>query len=220
MPGDRAADDFTLALSTTLEEDFVSPLTAMRGALEILRDYPDLSEAERQRFLAAALDECQRLTRGVEHLAASVYEAGRRSRQRPPGSVSQEAYGRYLARLTLHQDLDVVEVDLDGFEFSSSRIVNDFYDVLDQFIEGTGRRWFLVVNYRGCSIWPEAWVAMAHRGKKVSVSYSLGTVRYAELGPGETGPADDLLPSREAAFEAVARQRAALSPRERSALRR
>jgi hypothetical protein len=36
-----------------------------------------------------------------------------------------------------------------------------------------------VINYRNCSIWPEAWVAFAHRGKKVNVSHSLGTVRYA-----------------------------------------
>ncbi|MDH3694796.1 MAG: hypothetical protein OER96_09525 [Gammaproteobacteria bacterium] len=32
----------------------------------------------------------------------------------------------------------------------------------------------------GCSIWPEVWVAFAHRGKKVNLSYSLGTVRYVE----------------------------------------
>ena len=35
---DRQSTLSTLALSTKVEEDFVSPLTSLRGALEILRD--------------------------------------------------------------------------------------------------------------------------------------------------------------------------------------
>jgi hypothetical protein len=44
-----------LALETKLEQEFVSPLTAVRGALEILRDFLDLPPNERARFIATAL---------------------------------------------------------------------------------------------------------------------------------------------------------------------
>ena len=66
-------------------------------------------------------------------------------------------------------DSAMVEVDFGDFVFSSSKIVNDFYDRLDRLIESTGERWYIVVNYHHCRTWPEAWVAFAHRGKKVNL---------------------------------------------------
>jgi hypothetical protein len=218
MPQQSADAESTLALSTKLEEQFVSPLTAVKGALEILRDFPDLTAQERQRFLATALAECERLSRGIEELAATVYAAGKQARERPPGAVSQEDFDRYIQRIHMDEDLEVIEVDLSDFEFSSSKVVNDFYDVLDQRIEATGRRWFLVVNYRNCSIWPEAWVAIAHRGKKVNVSYSMGTVRYVE---GEEAGADSgTYPSRDAALAHLAELRRRTPPHARRPVRR
>ena len=59
----------TLALNTKLEKDFVAPLTAVRGALEILRDFPDLDARERQQFVETALESCSRLTVGINDLA-------------------------------------------------------------------------------------------------------------------------------------------------------
>ena len=58
----------TVALNTKVEADFVGPLTAVRGALEILRDYPDLGEVERGRFVSTALRSCQQLERAVHDL--------------------------------------------------------------------------------------------------------------------------------------------------------
>ena len=58
MSEDRSKPQTTLALSTKVEEDFVAPLTSLRGSLEILRDIPDLSEEERRRFLETALRGC------------------------------------------------------------------------------------------------------------------------------------------------------------------
>lgn len=206
----------TLALSTKLEEDFVSPLTAMRGALEILRDFPELTEAERARFVETALRECARLERGVEQLGATVYAAGQREPGRESEHDLQARGGAHANRIHLLHDLEVIEVDLSDLEFSSSRMVNDFYDVLDRLVEGTGRSWYFVVNYRNCRIWPEAWVAFAHRGKKVNISYALGSVRYVEQpaegdetanGTASSVEGPDVLPSREQAFARIAEMR-------------
>ena len=93
--------------------------------------------------------------------------------------------------------------------FSGSAVVNAFYDRLDELFEQSGHRWFVLVNYRHCSVWPEAWVAFAHRGKKVNVNYSLGTVRYIEDKEGDGSAVDemmrdpDLLPSRAAALARI-----------------
>jgi hypothetical protein len=83
-------------------------------------------------------------------------------------------------------------------------MVNDFYDTLDRLVENTGERWYVVVNQHQCSVWPEAWVAFALRGKKVNVNYSLGTVYYVNASSMEDTPNSDpeLLGSRD---EAVAR---------------
>ena len=207
MPETGADANPTLALSTILEEDFVSPLTAVRGALEILRDFPDLAADDRRRFVVTALEACARLEDGVQHLGSTVYSAGEKARQQQSSALSTEEFGQYASRIRILDEYDAIEVDFSNFEFSSSKLVNDFYDVLDKLIEGSGRNWYIIVNYKGVSIWPEAWVAFAHRGKKVNVNYSLGTVRYVEKESGEGGDADrpydydpDMFDSREQAL--------------------
>ena len=99
-----------------------------------------------------------------------------------------------------------VEEDFDysSFVFSSAAVVNEFYDVIEWIVDRTGRDWYFVVNFRDCTVWPEAWVAFAHRGKRINVSHALGTVRYAERDDDEEGGHDpDLLGSREAAFARI-----------------
>jgi len=203
----------TLALNTTLEREFVTPLTSIRGALEIIRDHADLTNEERNRFLGNALADCARLELGIEQLADTVYAAAdrqqsdqQRSEQVQPEQLQADSV--YAKRIHFYDDLQVVEVDFSDFEFSSSKIVNEFYDLLDRMIEHSGERWYIVVNYHKCSIWPEAWVAFAHRGKKVNVSYSLGTVRYVDTSKTDDAaflPTDpELFHSRDAAMAAIA----------------
>ena len=170
----------TLALNTTLEREFVSPLTSIRGVLEILRDFPDLSAAERIHFLNNALQDCARLELGIDQLAATVYSAADSQDQQQTQDEAQSRDSIYLKRIKFDAEAQIIDVDFSDFVFSSSAIVNEFYDQLDQLIEKSGRRWYILANYRNCSIWPEAWVPFAHRGKKVNVSYSLGTVRYVD----------------------------------------
>ena len=210
MPEDRPDQNSTLALNTKLEEEFVSPLTSMRGALEILRDFPDLSEGERVKFIETALQGCARLERGVEELASAVYAAGQQAQASPATELLPAEQSEYASRVQLLNDAETIEIDFSDFVFSSAKIVNDFYDVIDQVVETSGRTWYFLVNYRDCRVWPEAWVAFAHRGKKVNVNYSLGTVRYVEqeTADGSNGLREsdrldpDMFTSRE---EAVAR---------------
>lgn len=198
----------TLALKTKVEEDFVSPLTAVRGALEILRDFPDLECEERLRFVNTALKECARLENGVEQLARTVYAAGQRGQ--PPEAESADMRV-YAGRVHILHDIEAIEIDFSHFEFSSSNIVNDFYDVIDGMIEDTGRKWYLLVNYTHCSIWPEAWVAFAHRGKKVNANQSLGTVRF--VTPDGSAPSanrdPNMLDSREVALTKIEEMKSA-----------
>ena len=208
MPDDDAQPHPTIALSTKVEEDFVAPLTAMRGALEILRDFPNLGEDERLRFVETALRGCARLEKGAEGLAQTVYAAGQQTLSPAPedGARTIDDAG-YAERIRFRDDLEIVEIDFGDLVFSNSQVVNDFYDVVEALIRRTGLRWYFLVNYGVCSVWPEAWVAFAHRGKRVNVAYSLGTARYDEAGGADkagSGSFDpDMFPSRDAALARI-----------------
>lgn len=200
-PADALDTPLTLALSTKLEEDFVAPLTAVRGALEILRDFPDLPPVDHQRFVTTALTECARLERGIEDLAATVYAAGQRTYLGNPSEPSPEDQGAYASRFRILEEHGAIEVDLSDFLFDSSAVVNEYYDALEKVIQSTGRAWYFIVNYRDTSIWPEAWFAFAHRAKKINVTYSLGTVRYVEGNTDTNAP--DMFESRELALQHI-----------------
>lgn len=201
----------TLALKTKVEEEFVSPLTAVRGAMEILRDFPDLEHGERLRFINTALQECARLEKAVEQLANTVYAAGQRSQSGQSATSDSAAVRAYAGRVHILHEIDAIEIDFSDFEFSSSDIVNEFYDVIDGMIEDTGRKWYLLVNYRNCSIWPEAWVAFAHRGKKVNANQSKGTVRFTMPDKSDpvANPDPNVLESRELALAKIEEMKSA-----------
>jgi hypothetical protein len=196
----------TLALSTTLEEDFIAPLTATHGALEILRDFPDLDAASRQKFIIQALQGCARLKQSVEHLGRSVYAAGRRGTAK---AEDEPDGGDIAARIGTDEQTEIFDLDLSDFTFDSAETVNRVFDVVDDTVLRSGRKWYFLINQRHSLVWPEAWVAYAHRTKKVRVNFTLGTVRYAEPdedgAPREQRAGDDptILPSRAAALALI-----------------
>ncbi|MFZ1426227.1 MAG: histidine kinase dimerization/phospho-acceptor domain-containing protein [Geminicoccaceae bacterium] len=70
-----SAHENRLAGAMTFEEiehELRTPLASMRSVSEIMRDYPDLTDDQRQRFLDAILDDNARLARMVERLLNSV----------------------------------------------------------------------------------------------------------------------------------------------------
>ena len=176
---DPANVQSTLALNTKLEDSFVSPLTAIRGTLEILRDFPDLTADEQSRFINGALQECARLEAGVEELGQSVYAAGRQEEDPAPKIDAQ-----YAARIRFDAETGLADIDFSDVEFSATALVNAFYDAIEAAVNPTGRRWIFLVNMTGCRIWPEAWVAFAHRGKKLAMNFSTAVLRITETGEG------------------------------------
>lgn len=203
MAGEPADSNPTLALNTTLENDFVSPLTSLQGAIELLRDFPGMSQEERAPFFSMALEDCARLARGIDRLAETVYAAAEQSE-----AVHEEPTAEDQAitheRVGFHEDLGVVEVDFSDFRFTSSTEVHAFYDILDQMIVATGYKWYVVVNYQGFSIWPEAWVAHAHRVKQINEMYALGNFRYTSPEDAATAQDDATFGSRKEVLAHVA----------------
>ncbi|MFO1073468.1 MAG: histidine kinase dimerization/phospho-acceptor domain-containing protein [Geminicoccaceae bacterium] len=55
-----------------IEHELKTPLASIRSVSEIMRDYPDITEEERQRFLHVLLTENERLARTVERLLGST----------------------------------------------------------------------------------------------------------------------------------------------------
>jgi len=82
-------------------------------------------------------------------------------------------------RLAFRDDDQIMDVDFSDLTFFHSRDVDDFYDLAQEKIEASGRRWYFLVNYNNCQIMPEAWVQFAKRGKDLNIGGSLGSVRYA-----------------------------------------
>ena len=212
MSEDDAAPHPTLALSTKVEEDFVAPLAAVRGALEILRDYSDLEADDRLRFIATALRGCARLQKGIDELARAVYATGERTPSASPDhGVTLTGGGRFEDHVRFLDDLGVVEIDFAGLEFRSSGTVDAFFDAVEGLVDVTGRRWYFLVNYGGYTVWPEAWIAFAHRGKKLNAAFSLGTARYDEAAGGGVEPRREFDPSifstRDAALARIERMK-------------
>jgi hypothetical protein len=84
----------------------------------------------------------------------------------------------FSERFQFHETDRIVEVDLTDLILSDSDEVNALYDALEHEMARWDRRWFLMVNYLRCQIHPEAWIAFANRGKKLNLTYSLGSVRF------------------------------------------
>jgi len=102
----------------------------------------------------------------------------RRKRTLRPPNYSAEEIAR---RLSFLPGDDIMDVDFSNVTFAHSGDVHAFYDHLEQQAAATGRKWFFLVNYENCQIFPAAWVAFAARGKRLNLAFSLGSVRY---GPG------------------------------------
>lgn len=85
----------------------------------------------------------------------------------------------FSGRIVFDESRETMEIDLSGVTFENSADVNLFYDFAEASIAGTGQdKWFFLINYGDCRIFPKAWLAHSLRGKKLNEAHSLGTVRY------------------------------------------
>jgi len=92
----------------------------------------------------------------------------------------------YRRRVTLDPATGIAEFDLSGVVFNHALDVNLCYDVLEEVLGATDRKWYFLVNYEGCRILSNAWVEYAARGKRFNQAFSLGSVRYAPGSETET----------------------------------
>jgi hypothetical protein len=102
--------------------------------------------------------------------------------QRRKRIVHEPNYTRadFEGRLAFFPDEGILEADFSDFTFHHSRDVKDFYDLIEEAILETGRKWFFLLNQNGLRIEPAAWVEFARRAKRLSTGAALGIVRYAE----------------------------------------
>jgi len=83
------------------------------------------------------------------------------------------------ARITFHDDDEVMEVSFEDLTLSSSAEVNAFYDRIEERIAASGHDlWFFLVNYCNSRIDPDAWLSFARRGKALNLAHSMGSVRF------------------------------------------
>lgn len=80
----------------------------------------------------------------------------------------------------------VMEVDFSGVSFENSADVDLVYDIIDELIGPTGRKWYFLINYTDTRIQSGAWVQYAARGKRLNEEWSLGSVRFAPGSETET----------------------------------
>jgi branched-chain amino acid transport system ATP-binding protein len=86
--------------------------------------------------------------------------------------------GDFRDRLTLIEALETLEADFSNLAFATKDHVDAAYDDVDRLLASTGRRWFFLVNYSGCTIAEEVWSHFAERGKHSNITFGLGTVRF------------------------------------------
>jgi signal transduction histidine kinase len=67
LPGQPADQPGEMSFEE-IEHELRTPLASIRSLSEILRDHPDLSPEQRQRFLEGVLSESARLARTIERL--------------------------------------------------------------------------------------------------------------------------------------------------------
>ncbi len=101
---DRLKDDFV----STMSHELRTPLTSIRSFSEILLDNPDLSDAERQGFMATIVEETERLTRLINQvLDLSKLESGLTDWRIEPTDLRQVVATCAQATAQLFRDRDV-----------------------------------------------------------------------------------------------------------------
>ena len=118
--------------------------------------------------------------------ARAALAATRSRRRRRVEQVPSFDTGQIDARIRFDEAARIMEVDFRGLSFEQARDVNDVYNVLEERLRATGRKWYFLIDYDGTRIQSPAWVQYATRGKALNERWSLGSVRYAPGSETET----------------------------------
>jgi branched-chain amino acid transport system ATP-binding protein len=88
------------------------------------------------------------------------------------------AEGRFRGRIRIIEAIEALEVDFSNIAFMTKDDIDEFYDDVDRLLGATGRRWYFLVDYTGCTIADDVWDHFGERGKHSNITYGLGTVRF------------------------------------------
>lgn len=120
-------------------------------------------------------------------------------------------------RVHFDPDSGVMEIDFEGVQLQSAADVDAVYDQLEDLIAASGReQWYLLVNERNFSLYPEAWVAHANRGRKLRQNATLAILRHGMLDR----PADGRYVTRAEAVTELDHLRATAARKAEAAARR
>ncbi len=81
-------------------------------------------------------------------------------------------------RFKFNEALEVLDVDWSHVTLTTNGQVDEFFDAVDRALEATGRRWYFLIDYTGCTIAPDVWDYFAARGRQANTTHGLGSVRY------------------------------------------
>lgn len=84
----------------------------------------------------------------------------------------------FVERISLLQSENIVDIDLSGVNFTTASEASFFHDVLERLVAESGRSWFFLTCFTGCSISPDIAAQFSMRRFYSHGCYSLGAVRY------------------------------------------
>ena len=98
-----------------------------------------------------------------------------------PEALSPEARAAYTrevrGRLRLRSQIEVLDIDLRQVSFDSVARVDLFFDIVEETLRATRRKWFMLLRLEGLQIDDAVWPVYAARGKAFNLAHSLGSVR-------------------------------------------
>jgi len=113
-------------------------------------------------------------------------DALRRIAELPSKRLAKVVYKENLTledikdRVSFLKSEGIMDIDFSNITIAHVDDVNLVYDFLENAIKNTGRaKWYFLINYDSCRIYPEAWIPYSQRGKSLNINHSLGSARYA-----------------------------------------
>lgn len=106
----------------------------------------------------------------------------------------------FLDRISFIPETNIVDINMGDVHFESARETYLFHDVLDRLVIETGKTWFFLTCFEGCTISEEAAHQFSMRRSRTHTSYCRGAVRYgasAELDRAMTSLESNPVASRE-----------------------
>ena len=84
----------------------------------------------------------------------------------------------FLGRISLMGRPNIVDIDMRDVHFQSARETYLFHDVLDRIVAETGKKWFFLTCFEGCTITENAAHQFSMRRSRTHTSHCRGAVRY------------------------------------------